>query len=211
MDGDRGLPGQVPVTGTQAGLYEWKVMIGNTTWVGHVVVRGVQCAQINGWSYPQGTETWYRGGTTGGGAPVPTFTLKLALMKGPTDQSLLAAINTVRNTETEVGTAGMVPNWQSGAPLGTNPIIYTMQVVTGGPGQYGSLYKHVSMQMSVSGAPVMPTWYTDIANLYSIFGGSSQSGAPVQQGIEAKFEQVSSGNPGFPAAGSWFWVGATPA
>src|SRR5688572_32614183 len=133
---DVGPVGQVPVTGVQAGLYEWKVMIGNTTWIGHVFGRGVQCAQINGWRYPQGTENWYRGGTTGGGAAVPTFTLKLTLMQPLTDQSLLSAINAVRNSETEVGTAGMVPNWQSGAPLGTSPTIYTLQTVTGGPGQY---------------------------------------------------------------------------
>jgi hypothetical protein len=206
MGNGTGIVNQVPVTADEGGLYEWKALIGSKTYIGHVVVRGVNAAPINGWSYAQGTETWYSGTNVTGGATTPTYKVKLTNMAAPDDAALIAAITTVRNNETLMGSAPEIPTWTLGAPLGTTPTICTLTQVTGGLGSYGSLYQNVSMQMKITTPQVMPTWYTSIANLGSIFGDNPG----LQVGIEAKFVRVKSGNPGYPSPNTWYWCGRNP-
>lgn len=197
---------QIPVDADKGGLYEWKALIGTKTHSGHIVVRGTQAAPIDGWSYAQGTETWYDGGEVSGGAATPTYKIKLTHMALPGDSGLIAAITTVRNNETQMGSAPEIPTWTSGAPLGTTPTICTLTQVNGGSGSYSSLYTHVSMQMKIATPQVMPTWYTDIAGLQSIFGNTPG----LQIGIEAVFVKVKSGDPGYPNPNTWSWCGRTP-
>lgn len=200
---------QVPINATQAGLYEWTMTSKETSVSGHVVIRGSDADPIGQWDYKQGTETWYWGASSSYEGD-PSFTLKLVLMRNPDDQSLISAISSVRQNETEVGSAPEVPTWQSGAPLPEEPQVVTLTLVSNGPGQYGSLYTNVSFLMPVDGNPVMPTWYTSISNLYSVFGGNSQTGAPIAEGIEADMTSVESGQAGYPSPSSWYWFGRDP-
>lgn len=201
---------QVPVVGIQAGLYSWRALIDSTTYTGHVVVRGPNAGPIGGWSYPPGSETWYVGASSSGGAANPTFFLTLEVMAISEDKTLEAAVAAVRANETEIGEAPMVPSWQQGAPLGKEPILYTLTDITGGSGQYHHLYEKVTFQMPIDSPQVMPTFYTSIAGLYSIFGGTSQSPPALQVGIEAKLSGIGKGHPGFPSEKSWYWCGRDP-
>jgi hypothetical protein len=201
---------QVPVEAIKAGLYSWQALIGSTTYTGHVVVRGPDAKAINGWGYPAGSETWYLGASSSGGAANPTFLLTLAAMAAPTDQGLITAISAVRNTETDFGEVEMIPKWEDGAPLGKDPLIYTLTDVTGGTGQYSQLYDKVSFQMPMGTPQVLPTWYTEIPGLASVFGGDAQNPPIIQVGIEAKLTGIGSSDPGYPDASSWYWFGRDP-
>lgn len=201
---------QVPVNTTQAGLYSWRALLGSTTYTGHVVVRGPNSQPINGWNYLAGTETWYVGASSSGGAANPTFFLTLEAMAAPDDKNLISAIEAVRKNETDFGEVAMVPNWVEGAPLGEDPIIYTLTDISGGSGQYTQLYEKVSFQMPIGTPQVLPTWYTQIPGLASVFGGSSQSPPVIQVGIEAKLSGIGSSDPGYPSSKGWYWFGRDP-
>lgn len=200
---------QIPIETMQAGLYKWKMTSFNTSVSGYVVVRGPNAGPIGQWSYPQDSETWYWGNATSYSGN-PSFSLTLQLMRSPNDGTLIRAIDKIRTNQTEVGTASMVPSWQSGAPLPESPQVVTLTEVLNGPGQYGDLYENVSFLMPVDGSPLMPTWYTSIEGLYSVFGGDPQNGAPIQEGIEAKMTYAQSGQSGFPNPNSWYWCGRDP-
>jgi hypothetical protein len=199
---------QMPVSSLQAGLYEWTMISSSVSRSGHVIVRGPNAAPIGNYPFAAGTETWYWATTTGSGG-TPTFTFTLVYERYPSDQALLAAVGQVVNNEQAAGTAAMVPNWQPGAPLPSSGDIVTLTDVSDGPGSYGQLYKHVSFFLPVGGSPVMPTWYTDIPGLYSVFGGSAQS-VPIAEGITAKMSWVKSGNDGYPDPKKWLWYGRDP-
>lgn len=201
---------EVPIEALKAGLYSWRALIDSTTYTGHVVVRGVNAQPIGNWSYPAGSETWYLGASSSGGAANPTFFLTLEAMAAPGDKNLISAIDAVRNTETPFGEVAMVPNWIEGAPLGEDPIIYTLTDISGGSGTYTQLYEKVSFQMPIGTPQVVPTWYTQIAGLASVFGGTSQTPPVIQVGIEAKLTGIGSGDPGYPSSKGWYWCGRDP-
>lgn len=200
---------QIPVEGVKAGLYEWTMVSSTLSCSGHVVVRGPSAGPIGNFNFPAGTETWYWQTTTGVGG-TPSFTLKLALERSPTDATLLSAVTQVVNSEQSAGTCDMVPPWQQGAPLPSSGDMLTLTNVANGVGSYTQLYKHVSFYMPVGGSPVLPTWYTDIAGLYSVFGGNPNTGAPIQEGIVATMTKVKSGNAGYPDRTKWSWYGRHP-
>ncbi len=200
---------QVPIETLKAGLYEWTMTSMDTLVKGHIVVRGADCGPINGWDYEQGMESWYWG-TPESYSGNPSFVLTLLLMRDPRDTTLINAIKGVRKTETLVGDAPEVPSWTQGAPLPSSPQVVTLTSVTNGPGQYSQLYNNVSFLMPVDGSPLMPTWYTSISNLYSVFGGSPSTGAPIAEGIQASMSYVQSGGSGYPSPTSWYWYGRDP-
>lgn len=201
---------QVPINATQAGLYQWTMTSKEKLVTGHVVVRGSDADPIGNWNYAQGTETWYSGSSSAY-AGDPSFNLKLLLMRAPDDETLLEAIDEVRQSETEVGTAAEVPDWTQGAPLPKEPQVVTLTEVVSGPGEYDDLYTNVSFLMPIDGNnPVMPTWYTSIEGLYSVFGGDPETGAPVEEGIEAKMTWAESNQAGYPNPNTWYWYGRDP-
>lgn len=200
---------QIPINTLDAGLYQWTMKTQSLSRSGHVVVRGTNAGPIGGFGYPAGTETWYWETTTGSGG-TPKFTLELAIVGSPSDSALITAVTNVQSNETLAGTTAMAPTWAQGAPLPPSGDIVTLTDVSNGQGSYGQLYKHVSFFMPVGGNPVLPTWYTDIQGLYSVFGGSAQGGVPVQQGITAKMSWAKSGNAGYPKPSKWYWFGTDP-
>ena len=197
------------MVGIQAGLYSWRALIDSTTYTGHVVVRGPNAQPIGNWSYPAGTETWYVGARSSGGAANPTFFLTLEAMAAPNDKGLIDAIGVVRSNESVFGEVGMVPDWEEGAPLGDEPLIYTLTDVSGGSGTYTSLYESVSLQMPIGSPQALPTFYTSKSWLYSVFGGTAQSPPLLQVGMEAKFTGIGSSDPGYPDQ-DWYWFGRDP-
>ena len=204
------MPMQIPIEAIKGGLYAWTLELANTKYTGHVVVRGPDADPIGEWDYEKGYEYWYTAGAQQGGANPATFTMTLLYERMPDDETLVQAIAGVRQSENEIGSSLMVPDWQNGAPIPQNPVILTETNVANGPGEYDDLYDNVSYTMPiVQGAPVMPTWYTKIENLYSIFGGDPNDGAPIQEGIVATFTEVSSSDPGWPGEG-WYWYGRDP-
>lgn len=201
---------QVPVNTIQAGLYSWRALIDSTTYTGHVVVRGPNAQPIANWNYLAGTETWYAGASSSGGAANPTFFLTLEAMAAPNDKGLIDAIGAVRKNETDFGAAATVPSWVGGAPLGDDPLIYTLTDISGGQGQYTQLYEKVSFQMPIGTPQLMPTFYTTIQGLASVFGGDAQSPPVIQVGIEAKLTGITSSDPGYPSTKGWYWFGRDP-
>jgi hypothetical protein len=200
---------QVPIGDVRAGLYSFAMRDGSSLLKGHIVVRGLKAGPIGAYDYPAGTETWYWGEPSSD-TDAPSWTLELTLMRSPDDAELIDAVAAVRKTETEVGTAPMVPTWKSGAPLPAKPVVVTMTNVTGGPGSYGGLYTQVSFLMPIDQGPLMPTFYTAIPGLYSIFGGDPIKGAPVAEGMVASFTSTSPGKAGYPNASTWLWFGRDP-
>lgn len=205
------MPQQVPIDMFKAGLYAWTLKFPTGTVSGHVVVRGLLADPINGWDYEKGKEYWYAGDVDSGTNTPGTFTITLKYERNPDDPTLEEAIHEVRDNETLMGEADIVPDWKQGAPLGSNPIVYTETDVEDGPGSYGHLFNKVSLQLPVDGSDVeMPTWYTSIKDLWSIFGGDENTPAPIQEGITATFTQITNNDPGWPDANTWYWYGRDP-
>ncbi len=102
-----------------------------------------------------------------------------------------------------------MPDWEEGAALGDEPLIYTLTDVSGGSGTYTSLYENVSLQMPIGSPQVLPTFYTSKSWLYSVFGGTAQSPPLLQVGMEAKFTGIGSSDPGYPDQ-DWYWFGRDP-
>lgn len=200
---------QVPVNTVLAGLYEWTMTSDKLTVSGHVVVRGDKAKPIGGWDYPPGTETWYWGPAKPFDGD-PSFRLTLVLETAPDDPALIEAVSKVRDQEKLAGMSPVDPSWVAGAPLPNDPQVVTLVDVLDGPGQYDQLYYQVSFLMPIDGDPVMPTWYTTIPGLYSVFGGDPETGAPVKEGTTAKMAWAKPGEAGFPKPESWLWFGRDP-
>lgn len=205
-------PEEVPIDLYKAGLYAWTLKFPTGEVSGHIVVRGTAADQINGWEdYEQGKEYWYHGEVDSGSSSPATFTLTLLYERDPDDSTLEEAIAEVRENETLMGSANVVPAWTKGAPLGSTPILYTETDVQDGPGTYSQLYDEVTIQLPVSGSSVlMPTWYTSIKDLFSVFGGDPNTPAPIQEGITATFTRVAESDPGWPDDDTWYWYGRDP-
>lgn len=199
---------QVPINTNLGGLYEWTMITPGGTRAGHVVVRAPGAKPIGNFPFPDNSETWYWGASSGDSGD-PVFILKVALERAPDDAELVAAVGAVVQSETSAGTVPMVPSWKGDPPLPQANGIVTLTDVIDGPGSYDDLYTNVSFFMPIDGAPVLPTFYTSIPDLYSIFGGSSK-GVPIQEGTTAKMKWAPQGEPGYPDPATWVFVGRDP-
>lgn len=200
---------QVPVDATRAGVYGWTLRLSSQTVTGHVIVRGPNAGPIGNHPFDADSETWFYDAIQSQSNAKQTFELTLLQMATPTDPALDTLVSQVVNDETSMGEAAMIPDWEEGSPLPQNPIVFTMKDVENGPGDYDDLYERVSLVLPVTTAPLMPTWYTDIEGLYSIFGGDAQKGAPVKDGTKAVFVAIDANDDGYPGAG-WYWTGRDP-
>ncbi len=200
---------QYPINTLEAGIYEWTMVSEKLSRSGHTVVRGPEAGPIGPYKYPPGTETWYWSGDTGPGG-TPSYTLTLTMMCDPDDKALIAEVGKIQASEKEAGVMQMVPDWQKDAPLPSSGDILTLVEVKDGPGSYDYLYQNVSFYMPIDGDPVLPTFYTDIPGLYSIFGGDPKNGAPIKVGITAVMIGVKEGAPGYPDPNKWLWYGRNP-
>lgn len=205
---------QIPIDLTNGALYKWTLELAASTFPGHVVVRGPNADQIDGWAeYKSGREYWYAAKEQSGTTDPAKLTMKLLHRQVPDDQNLIDAITTVRANETLMGNALMVPDWQSGAPLPSgNPVVLTLSGVANGVAghDYSPLYSKVSVTIPIDGdVPLMPAWYTSISDLYGIFGGS-QNDPKIVEGIVATFTQTKKSKPGWPDPDSWDWYGRDP-
>lgn len=203
---------QVPIDITKAGIYEWTLTVSNAEVTGHVVVRGVQAAPIGNHPWPAGSEAWFSKSPGGGGGSPATLTLELVELGDPTDKTFQQKVDAIVQAESPMGTTPEVPTWQSGAPLGKDPLVLTLTAVSNGVQghDYAWLYEHISAQLPFDGQTVeMPTWYTDDTKIQTVFGGDPAKSVPVQQGIRAKLVEVTSGDGGYPKAG-WHWFGRKP-
>jgi len=202
---------QYPIDTTKAGIYEWTMKLSGSTVTGHVVVRGTDADPIGNYQWPQGTEVWFQQSDSSGQTSPATFFIQLDRLDDPDDQDLVDAVDDIVQNETLIGTADMVIDWQKGAPLGDDPLVFTLQEISKGVQghDYSWLYEHISFQMPVGKAPELPTWYTDDTDIKSVFGGDPEQSVPIVEGITAKFVEVGSGDDGYPGEG-WHWFGRDP-
>lgn len=198
---------QVPVDVILGGVYSWTLRLSDKTVTGSVVVRGPDAGPIGNYEFPANSETWYHDAVQQQTNESASFELKLVLMAQPSDSTLQSLVGQV-TAGTKMGEVAMTPTWKEGSPLPSSPTVFTMTAVKDGPGEYENLYSHVSMIMPVGEAPLMPTWYTDIQGLYSIFGGSEE-GVPVANGTRGIFGAAGEEDPGYPGEG-WYWTGRDP-
>lgn len=198
---------EIPIDTTMAGIYAFAREEPDVTRKGNIILRGTNAGPIGTYPFEQGMETYYYAAPASSGE-VEQFKLKLVSMANPSDSKFLTAVTAIVEGETQLGVQSVVPTWETEPTLPSTLTYYTMTNVSQGkPGHdYSPLYHKVSLTMPVDEHVLLPTWYTDIEDLFSIFGGNPQQGAPIAQGMTATFSKVTSGGEGYPQE-SWWWTG----
>lgn len=194
----------MPVDPNMWGVYDWTLVTDELTYTGHTVVRGEQASEVSGVDIAPGTETWFFDAVHEQGGE-PTFALRLEFQRPPTDRRLYTTLRHIFDSEVELGSMLIEPQWQEGAPLSETPTM-TLSACEGPAACEGGL-ERISIQFPHP-REALPTIYADSEAIVSVFSGEATE-FELQEGDTALFGAVDEGEAGHPDS-SWFFVGFDP-
>ncbi len=195
---------QAPIEGHDWGVYDWTLVTAWAIYGGHVVVRGEEASDIEGLDFAPGTETWFFDQASEGGGEAK-FVLRLQLQRSPRNRMLVSTIAEIADSETELGSMLIDPQWEEGALLSDAPAMTLSDC--DGPEACESGFERISIQFPHP-EDAIPTIYADSDAIVSIFSGESDE-FELSEGHTAVFTEVGEEDAGYPVE-SWFFVGFDP-
>ncbi len=195
---------QAPIDFHDWGVYHWTLVTEGAVYGGHVVVRGEEASAIEGLDFAPGTETWFFDEASEGSGEAK-FVLRLDLQRSPRDRRLVSTIAEIAETETELGSMLIDPQWEEGATLSDGPAMTLTDC--DGPEACPEGFERISIQFPHP-EEAIPTIYADSDAIVSIFSGESEA-VGLSEGHTAVFTEVDEESAGYPDGG-WFFVGFDP-